>query len=414
MEKILIVEDSKAVGQALSAYLKKELGHPVDIAQNLAQAKELVHKNRLSYFVALLDLVLPDAPNGEIVDLMLMKHIPSIIVTGSYDEETRERMSSKQIVDFVVKQNPEDLPLIRRLVNRVFNNRAIKVLLVSHTPVFRRHIHRLLNMQQLQVFAASNGQEALEILQYNQDIKMVLTDYNMPVMNGYELTVAVRKKFNPDQLCIIVFCEEETRSMFPKLLKSGVNDFMDKNSSREEFLCRLNIHLDMLELIEETKESANKDYLTGLYNRRCLFIKSAEFYERAAEIGANLCVAVLDIDHFKRINDTYGHDIGDIVIKTLSTFLKNHVGPRGLVARIGGEEFCTLNIGMTPESAREYFERMREGIAGLAIEEVDIRFTISIGVTLVQRKSLDAMISGADQMLYKAKDSGRNQVQIEF
>ncbi len=413
VDKILVVEDSKTWANALASYLTRELGHVCDVAYSYAQAKELVTEGAGDYFVALLDLNLPDAPRGEIVDLMLLKSVPSIIVTGNYEEETRARMATKQIVDYVVKQNPEDVKLIKRLVNRVYNNRCIKVLVVTAASAFRRVLKRQLGNQRLQVFEAGSGEEALNILDLNPDIRLIYTDARLPDMDGFDLTQAVRRTHGLDTLAMIFFYEEMERDLFPKLLKSGANDFLPRDFTREEFLCRLNMNLDMLELIESAKESANRDYLTGMNNRRSLYAKSEEFFTRARESGSGLVAAVLDIDHFKRVNDTYGHDIGDVVIKALSTFVRKYVGPTGLTARIGGEEFCVLLLGLTRPEAEVFFEGLRRGIEELRLEEVDIRFTVSIGVTVIHRNSLDAMISAADQKLYEAKGGGRNRVCLE-
>lgn len=413
VDKILVVEDSKAWAHTLASYLTRELGHACDVAHDYARAKALVMESSTDYFVALLDLNLPDAPNGEVVDLMLLKSVPSIIVTGNYEEETRQRMSTKQIVDYVVKQNPEDVKLIKRLVNRVYNNRCIKVMVVTPAMAFRRFLRRQLQNQRLQVFEAATAEEALNTLDLNPDIRLVFTDARMSDMDGFELTLAIRRTHGLDTLAIVFFYEEKERDLFPKILKSGANDYLPRNFTREEFLCRLNMNLDMLELIEAAKESANRDYLTGMNNRRSLFAKSEDFFTRARDSGSGLVAAVLDIDHFKRVNDTWGHDVGDLVLKQLAMHMQDISRVDDAPCRVGGEEFVLLLPGASVASAAQVAERLRLQIERANMAPVD-RVTVSLGVSAWPESSQDiaTVFKTADEMLYVAKRGGRNRVEI--
>lgn len=162
------------------------------------------------------------------------------------------------------------------------------------------------------------------------------------------------------------------------------------------------LHPDRLN--RELAYLAHHDPMTGLYNRRY-------FFEAAAKMAGPKAVAILDIDFFKKVNDTYGHDAGDAVIKTVAAQLNDHFGRDALVARFGGEEFCVLLPGADVLAAKSRFEALRASIEGQKTQ--GIACTISIGVACGDEGNLDAQIKRADELLYQAKEGGRNRVIIE-
>ncbi|MBF0214158.1 MAG: diguanylate cyclase [Magnetococcales bacterium] len=161
--------------------------------------------------------------------------------------------------------------------------------------------------------------------------------------------------------------------------------------------------------------AANTDYLTGLNNRRQFLRVGVSLVASAYRSGSPLALAMLDIDHFKRINDTWGHDAGDEVLKSVAEKLQTRFRKSDIVARIGGEEFCVIATNLTREAALELFEDFCVSLASQSISlgEESVRVTISIGVTTEVSDNIDAMISQADALLYRAKQEGRNRVVIQ-
>ena len=184
-EKILIVEDNKALSKLIAKKMETHLNFDVDVAHSLAEAKVLIGKE-VKYFIALLDLNLPDAPDGEVVDFMIEKKVPSIILTGSMDTQTRDKILKKDVIDYVYKGNMEDVNYIFTLIERLHKNREIKVLVVDDSITVRAQIKGILKQQMFKVMVAAHGEEALVFLQDNPDIKLVLTDFYMPVIDGVE------------------------------------------------------------------------------------------------------------------------------------------------------------------------------------------------------------------------------------
>lgn len=410
MNRVLIVEDSKVISMGLKRWILQQLDLESDIAHSRSEAKALIEKNPGKYFISLLDLNLPDAQQGEIVDFMLQYEIPSIVITGSYDAGVRKILLQKNIVDYIVKAHPKDMPQLLKLIQRIYNNRSTKVLVVDDSRQYRRYYTQVLENQRLQVFAAEDGVHALEILAEHPDIQLVLTDYHMPRMNGYELVLEIRKAFSEDMLSIIVFSTDDSEDMTPKFLKVGANDFINKTATLEEFLSRINMNLNVLDLMRQIKESAYRDFLTKIFNRKYFFEQAEILYATYKKEKRPLVVAMADIDFFKKVNDVYGHHAGDMVIRNLAHLLRDQCGEDGIVARFGGEEFCMLLTKMPRTGVVDFFESIRTlaGESTVVVDEQTIRYTVSIGVTSSLGNSLADMINQSDQLLYQAKQTGRN------
>ncbi|TIH17017.1 diguanylate cyclase [Marinifilum sp. JC120] len=408
MSRVLILEPSKATAKFIQVTLLKS-GFECDLACTHESAKNLISVN--DYFVGLSSMVLDDAEYGMGIDLLLENRIPAIAVTASLDEQALSALAKKSIVDYVLKKSDQSA-YIARIVNRVYKNQGIKVLVVDDSASVRDWIARILKRQGLTVLQAEDGSAATKVFYTNSDIRLVLTDYNMPEMDGLELTAHLRSIRSMDELSIIVLSSDTKSRTAPLFLKQGANDFIQKSASVEEILCRVNSNLEFLELIEASRDRANKDFLTGLWNRRYFFEYGEPLYEQAVLGAREFCVGMLDIDHFKKINDTYGHDAGDEVLKKFSALLAEYVGDAGLVSRFGGEEFTVVLDGVPADELVDFLEEFRMLVEGFSVEfkEQIITLTVSIGATADMDDSLTAMVSRADDKLYEAKRSGRNKV----
>ncbi|MCP4149731.1 MAG: diguanylate cyclase [bacterium] len=414
MKRILIVEDSFMIAEAVRREVSAKLNFECDIARNFTEARKLIEKQGEQYFIATLDLNLPDAHEGEIVDYVMSKNIPSVVFTGTFDDEIRERMMGEQILDYVVKEGPQAVEHLIHIIYRIYKNQSIKVLIVDDSSTSRNNLTNLLSSQRYQILEAKNGKAALIHLEKNPDIKLVITDYNMPVMNGFELISRIRQKYSGNQLAIIGISAYGTGLLSAKFLKKGANDFIIKPFVEEEFHSRINQNIEMLEYIEEIKKASNIDYMTGLYNRRYFFQFGEKLFENARRANFSMCIAMIDIDFFKKVNDTYGHYSGDMVLKYVGKLLADNLRTADILARFGGEEFCIITTNMERNGAEILFKRLLKLVEMQKIptEKESISITISIGVTTKVADSLDATINNADKLLYKAKEAGRNQVVI--
>lgn len=411
VKKILVVEDSPIVTKIIRHVIKTEPSIEAFYAASFAEARGLVESMGSELFAALVDLNLPDAPDGEVVDYTLQHKLPTIVLTGSFDEARRETLQSKGIVDYVGKEGRFSYQYAVNLVNRLYKNQAIKVLVVDDSDTSRRVICDMLRRHKYEVISAVDGIDAIKVLLENPDVKLLITDYNMPNMDGFELVQNIRVKYEKSDLIIIGLSAEGQGGLSAKFIKNGANDFLPKPFNHEEFYCRVMHNVESLELIEQIRDAANRDHLTGAYNRRYFFSKGEDFYEHAKTYGSPLAAVVLDIDHFKRINDSHGHDGGDRVLVAFSNILYETLG-RFLVARAGGEEFFVLLPGIDNEKALSLIDKVRSIVAStpITLAQEDVYITFSAGVSNVFSDNLDEQINLADEHLYRAKEAGRNLV----
>jgi len=408
----LVVDDSRSIAAVLSASIDALDGIQTECAVNLAQAKALLENDPDRFFIAVVDLNLPDAPDGQIVDLVQHHHIPAVVLTGMVDDEMRKSMFEKQVADYVVKQHLTGIEYVVRLVERIDANRKRLVLVVDDSRTFRAYLQTLLHSHGYRTLVAGDGREGLALLREHPEVALVISDYNMPRMDGLEMVAEMRRIRSRDDLAIIGLSDSRDRRTPPRFLKSGANDFLGKPFQLEEFYCRVDQNLDMVRYILEAREAANRDFLTRLHNRRFFFEQGARMHERARKGTGNLVAAMIDADHFKRVNDTHGHQLGDQALKAIAGVLRVQLQGKGLVGRYGGEEFaCLLDLaeGKDPVSL---FNRVRSEVAAIDLRDGDTRvpLSVSIGCTRVLGDSLDEMLSYADTGVYQAKSTGRNRV----
>ena len=414
-QRILIVEDNKALAKLIAKKIENDVEMSVDVAYSFAEAKLFLA--RYNYFITLLDVNLPDAPNGEVIDYAIQKERHVIVLSGNIDKSFRKKMLEKNIIDYVTKGGHHDIEYIIQTINRLKKNQNHTVLVVDDSRLFRSELKKMLENLFFNVITVAHGEEAIGLLSTNTEPSLVITDYNMPVMDGLELTYEIRKLYNKNQLAILALSSNEDDEISAMFLKHGANDYIKKPFSKEEFSTRVNNTIEALENIQTITNYANRDFLTGLYNRRYFYNAVEEYMLKTEESGEKYAVAMIDIDNFKKINDTYGHEVGDKVIIALANILSSSTNPNDIVARFGGEEFCVMLKNINRFSALDIYERIRQNVETYVVEidrDKTLQFTISMGATLHDpAEDIDETLNNADLLLYKAKKNGKNQVVFE-
>jgi len=413
--KVLVIEDSKSINDLLVQSITSELHIDVASASSFKEARQIIKDFKDEFFVAVVDLNLPDAPNGEVVDFVLENGIPPIILTGSMSDDLHDKMMDKAIIDYVVKRNLNEFEYVLETIERLRNNSKRKILVVDDSKSSRDLITSLLKRHNFSVLQSADGVEAMKTLDEEKEILMIITDYNMPNMDGMELTTKVRETYSRNELSIIGISTAGAGSTSIKLLKSGANDFINRPFMHEEFYCRVNQNIDAIVSYRQLKESANRDFLTNLYNRKYFFSTGEKLFSNAKRDNITLMIAMFDIDYFKNINDTYGHHIGDLAIQHLASILSDNIRDTDIIARFGGEEFCLLSINIDNLSAEKMLEKIRSVIENtpLVVENITVPIKVSIGYTTVLTETIDLMVNDSDSALYQAKESGRNKV-VQF
>jgi diguanylate cyclase (GGDEF)-like protein len=414
---ILVVEDSRTYATALCRRLKDDIGLPLIACRSLNELHEAVTDDRAAFTLAVVDLNLPDAPHGEAIDFAVQRGIPTIVHTASFDMDTRNRIMERDVIDYVPKDSEFALDVLMGTVARALANRKTRILIVDDVTATRKLLARMLKIQQYDVVEASSGAEALSLLETDQEIRLVVSDYHMPKMDGYELTRRIRRQFRSDRLRVIGVSSSNDRMVSVGFLKAGANDFISMPFIPEELQCRIASNVETLAQIAQLHNLASRDSLTGLYNRRHFFEQAGALIDRARTKKRSSAVAIIDIDDFKRLNDNHGHDFGDQVLKSVARCLALSAENGGhLLARIGGEEFAILFPGLDAKAAMRQSDHIRLDISHEALELGEFRggLTVSIGVAEIgEDSSFDEALIAADRALYAAKRNGRNQVSLE-
>lgn len=259
------------------------------------------------------------------------------------------------------------------------------------------------------VIEATSGQEALEIVS-EETIALILLDIMMPDMDGYTVCRRLKEDVKFKDIPIIFITAKTEEDAIERAYDEGGADYVTKPFKPKELLARVKIQLENQQLIEDLEFIASHDPMTGIYNRRKFFELANRKFNESSE---NLYAVMLDIDKFKNINDTYGHPVGDLVIKAVTRVIAENIDADAVFGRLGGEEFAVVCYHPDQDCVVERVEMLREKVEQLEIMAESgelVHCTISEGVAKADAtaKSLDELLNQADKMLYKAKGSGRN------
>lgn len=304
-------------------------------------------------------------------------------------------------------------------------DQSFPILIAEDNPVSLKLLEKTLTNAGYRVASMENGVKALELFK-KKFFPIILSDWMMPEMDGVELCRAVRKTTSPGYVYIILLTAKDSKDDIITGLKAGADDYLTKPFNQAELIARLDTAKRILELEKSLKEANEEirilsitDPLTGSYNRGYLTERLPQEIQRARRYGHSLSLVLGDIDHFKKVNDLYGHRAGDLVLKEFVQCIKNSIreGSDWMV-RYGGEEFLVV-VPETPYGGVCVMaERLRKVVAKkvIKIDGEKISITASFGVTGFDPASSDkkvspeALIEHADKSLYQAKQEGRNRV----
>lgn len=399
-KSVLVIDGSRIFRNYLNTHLS-ELGLEVLTGNSFSATKQILEQRKDFIFVVS-GYYLPDAPNGEVIDLLLEHQHKVVVLTGKFEQETRQQLLKKGVLDYILKDSLSSVQYVIPFAKRILNNQFHHALVVDDSAMVRNNICQLLESQYITTTQVSNGREALKKLENTPDITLLLSDNYMPEMTGLEMIRQVRRQTNYNDISILGLSGSNDKTMTAQYLKAGANDFLHKPFNQEELFCRVNQLLNMQEATKALFKLANQDALTELWNRRYLF----DTLGKNSELRN---IAMLDIDFFKKVNDQYGHDGGDAALIHIANVLKTFFADQ-IVARFGGEEFCIYYKGAFDKFCLQ-LDRMRRYIEADQVEHQGqvIKYTISIGAANIEA-SLDEQIKLADTRLYSAKEGGRNRL----
>jgi two-component system, cell cycle response regulator len=298
----------------------------------------------------------------------------------------------------------------------------MKVLIADDDDVLRHILQTQLTKWGYEVVEARNGLEAWRLLHGNDAPKLAVLDWIMPGMDGVEVCKEIRKREDHPYIYLLLLTAKHKKEDVIAGMEAGADDYIAKPFDPNELKVRLragrrilDLQAELLSARETLRYQATHDCLTGLLNRSATLEALRNELERASRQGSPLCLMIGDIDHFKNINDTYGHTIGDAVLCEAAQRMRSSLRTYDSVGRYGGEEFLFVLPGCDVQNARKQAERLLLGITNRPVElpRICISFTLSIGVVVkynVLVEDLESLIQAADAALYQAKLQGRNRV----
>lgn len=300
----------------------------------------------------------------------------------------------------------------------------MQILIADDSLVSRHLLDATLRKWGYEVVIACDGAEAWDILQQNDAPPLAILDWMMPGMTGPEVCHLVRQRAREPYTYILLLTSKSLKEDLIEGMESGADDYIIKPFDQHELKVRLragtrlvDLQAQLLSAREALREQATKDSLTRLWNRSSILEIMQRELSRGLRENSPLGVVLLDLDHFKAINDTYGHFAGDAVLREAARRMQNSIRHYDSLGRYGGEEFLLLLPGCDGLSTLEKAESLRTFLCNdpLLLTETSITLTASFGATSIQpgdEYTSEGLIRMADEALYKAKNLGRNRVEL--
>jgi len=295
----------------------------------------------------------------------------------------------------------------------------MNILIAEDEPISRRLLEFALRRWGYDVVVTTDGKEAWDVLQLQDPPSLVISDWMMPGMDGLELCGRIRTSERPGYTYLIILTARGNKEDVIRGLEAGADDYLVKPFDQEELRCRIKIGERIINLERRILQLANTDPLTGVLNRRAFMQRMDIEVERAIRENSPLSLVISDLDHFKQVNDGYGHQVGDLVLQKFTEIISKISRPYDFLGRYGGEEFSMGFPGVDESTVRLIAERMRQEVEVFRIDPDGplhpVRITASFGAASLRhepRETLSALITRADNALYRAKGEGRNRVYL--
>lgn len=443
MTTILVVDDLEQNVKLLKAKLLAEY-YNVFTATSGKQALELLANNRID--IVLLDVMMPDMDGFQtcwhIKNNATTTHIPVVMVTALTDIESRvqglevgadeflakpindtalfARIKSltrmKAVLDELKQRNKTSTAIGSTLIKTHDCFTESKILIIDDDAIQVKNIKAQLASLTEHIMVLGNLSKIDSLGSFVPNI--VIISCQIDVDDPLRVVVTLRAKESYKDSMVMLLAEEENLPMVIRGMEIGVNDYFNYPVDQSELQARVKTQLrrqqyqsDLRTALEESFDLSIKDGLTNVFNRRYFDIHTQQLVNNSSHY--KICLLMLDIDHFKLINDTYGHPAGDIVLQNLALILKSSVRVVDLIARYGGEEFVILLKNVDLDRGQKIAEKVRKSVEDAEFDVANnnsLKITVSIGVAEYNNESITDFIQRVDQSLYNAKKTGRNKV----
>lgn len=342
------------------------------------------------------------------------KDIPVIVVTSTDSIEMRERLFALGVVDYMLKGELDEESLRRYFDALAAEDelsrfmRSLRVAVIDDSTVILKIVAGILDLygfESVRLFS-----DPLELFECGETFDLYISDIVLPGMSGEQVVSRIRRAGSDAIiLCISRFTSEKPLS---NILLAGADDFISKPFDSAGLISRIKINVRAYQYKKRLELMAVTDGLTGLYNHRYSYERIDEELTKAHRHDRPLSLIMLDVDNFKKINDTRGHRIGDDVLKGIAEVVKRSLRSTDFVARYGGEEFIAVLPETPSAAARVAAEKIRRAVESAPFADGSVRATVSLGVAeAAPEESVAAFVGRADTLLYQAKRAGKNRVE---
>ena len=409
---IYVIDDDDLLAREIASQLHY-FDYEVETFSVISQALEAIKLRIPSAMI--IDIQLPEGdlagPDfAKLFNEFSSTHVPSIFISSRDDWQAR--LAAVQARGSAYLTKPIDFnELLERLEQITMRQtpEPFNILIVDDMEVLAEHYATVLRNAGMQVKAISKLDDLLEEL---SDFKpeLILMDIYMPQCSGLDVAKIIRQKDELLSVPIVFLSTESDPAQHLSAMELGGDDFLQKPISDDLLLSAVRTRASRF---RQLRSHMVNDGLTGLLNHVAIKTHLESEIARAHRQGEKLSFAMLDIDHFKRVNDNYGHPVGDRVIKSVARMLKKRLRKTDFVGRYGGEEFAIILPGTDIETAIKVLDDVRENFSQITQQNNDDQFycTLSAGVTQLSSKdNMDSLLNTADEALYHAKNTGRNKV----
>ncbi|HPP95531.1 MAG TPA: diguanylate cyclase [Spirochaetota bacterium] len=389
-------------------------------ATKASEAFEILQREKISLILTAMEL-----ESGSAIDFIKslnesqFKDIPVVVFTGNDSLEDRKRMYELGIVDYILKTSDKEvikqnLSIFRKEDPVALRMRELTYAVVDDNKMDRKIISRIFSMHDIKKADFFDSEQMLLNSDMHYDVYVI--DLVLKETLGDKVISALRKK-NLDSVIIAVSGIDNVKTI-SRVLSIGADDYITKPFNYDLFFTRLKTNIRNFLLMRELKVKTEllerisiTDPLTELFNRRHIFDRLNQECEKFKRYGLTFTAVMLDIDGFKSINDSYGHQVGDMVIRMVSDAIKKSIRNVDIAGRYGGEEFLIILPEIDGKGGFVAAERIRKSIESIKIEESNIKVTISGGVAEFAGEPIDDFIKKIDSMLYLAKKNGKNRIE---
>ncbi len=412
--RVLVAQQEQAVRDALVERVHDALGVHADAVNTASAVRKLLSAHEGEFVLAVVDTRLPDAPEGEVLEVLTSNQIPTIAITSQVTEPVATRLQDRHIIDCVLKRSDEDSELIADLVTRTLLNHTRKILFYSSNDFNRKVIRQMLDIHRYTVIDVRTEADVRRQLESNRDISLVLIDHQAIEQDELALINSLRQNYRREDLSIAAVCDTPNPACTARLLRVGANDVISKPYQADEFYYRIKQCVESVERVREIKFSATRDSLTGIYNRDYLFDVGEKIYASAQRGDIKLSMAMIQIDNFDSLTTLHGLEVSNEVLKTIAPILQKELRKNDVLARYNAGTFACLAANVGDHNAIMVFERIRQLIAKTPVQcgATVVNITGSIGVSTFPDETFLAMIGNAQEALDYAKEHGQNCVHV--